>query len=295
MTEFNDDLDESELVDELLKEPEEGCEEEVVQETPGEPKREINRWYKKECFSCRTVSSYKAKQRPENCPHCGILFWDKPSDEYKLFVLQKQFFESGRDNRVMTAMFLGIKEYAANMIKGRAKRTKVFTKTYIDEKSADAATIIVEQFLKNPNYQINVSFGGCLNRVLNGVMYKGQTFDKYLSLNQPMFSGSHELQDNLARIGLAHHEEKFLYFSTPQLSETSCSSEVFELVEKISASLKMVQNTNASLGYLLVLKHKLSKKRVGFIEAFYKSFGYDHRENFEKAEIVIRRFLKEVR
>ncbi len=287
-------LDEEALVEEALAEEDEE-EAEEVESPDGGPKKEINRWYKKECFSCHVVSNYKAKQRPEHCPHCGIEFWDKPSDEYKLFVIQKQFFESDRDHRIMTALFLGIKDYAANMIKGRAKRTRIFTKTYIEEKSMDAATIIIEQFLKNPEYRIKMSFGGCLNRVLNGVMYKEQTFDRHMSLNQPMFSGTHELQDSLGRIGLAHHAEKFMYDQTPFAQENACSSELYGVIDKISNTLIQVQSTEASLSYLLILKHKLSKKRVGFIEAFYKSFGYEHRENFEKAEIVIRRFLKDNR
>ena len=259
-------------------------------------KKPSNRIYEKTCFSCGKTTVYEAKQRPEVCPNCGMKYWDKPADERDLFLLQDKYYDSGRDKKFAALLYIKIKDYSANLIKHRAKTTTSFRKSFIEDKSAEAASTLVEQYLKNPNYRVHTSFGMNLNWILNGVLYKDHDNDGEVSLNSMSpHNDNQELQDNLDRAGVACNPEIFVVHAPTVQPSTTCSADLSELIEKIRHSIQQNQSTSHSLGYLLVFHHKLSRQRKGFIEAFYRSFGYDNRDNFEKSELVIMNFLKETR
>jgi len=128
---------------------------------------------------------------------------DKPQIEQDLFKLQDEYFEKRNkyDNElekyrkgeiddlpedesqeVWGRMLEKTYEYCKSFVKQRCKH-KYRPPEEVTDKSIQAAYLFMNQYIKNPNFLIDVSFGGMIQPKVVEAMYKKTKNDDNLSLN----------------------------------------------------------------------------------------------------------------
>jgi hypothetical protein len=150
-----------------------------------------------ETSCCGNRVEWGRGEGPEVCPHCGNKYYKKPDLENKLFVLQDQFLEdynkTGSTKILGEKMFPLIQEYAINMIKGLIKGKKSLDSEELDSRSWDAATLLIEVIMKDPEHRMRYSFGKYLGDLCKSVCYSTKNHEHTYSLNSILRDGETEL------------------------------------------------------------------------------------------------------
>jgi hypothetical protein len=197
--------------------------------------------------------------------------------------LQDKWEQDFGNKNIASEMFLLIQEYARNIIKARIRGRLRYTNTKLDEQSYEAASLLMEYYLRDPAYRVK-SFFGCLDRMLDGVMYGSQREDKVRSLNAISERGS-ELQDNLVRMKVG----------VPQVIREPFYREKIEklegVVDLISERIRSSQSSFHSLVFALALRNHTRVKKIAIVDRMFEPLSNEHRENYEKSQLIIRNYL----
>ena len=113
----------------------------------------------KQCANCGTTVVYGYGTKPAVCPVCGNKWWDKPTDEFNLFMLQNDYISSGRQPEKLSLMYEGLIRYSENLIKKNLKGKAVLDPERIHEQAEDTALNFLEVYLKKEDYIVEFSFG----------------------------------------------------------------------------------------------------------------------------------------
>lgn len=248
------------------------------------------------CPFCKKSISFIGNDVPIKCPHCGSLYIFKPRDERRLFILQDRYYQSGRSQDVLGEMYVEMQRYAGNMAKHQAKKTRSFSKSYIDEISSEAAVRLVESYLKHPDYRVKVSFGMILSKKVVSIMHdtEQQKMDATISLDQPIFSGGSRIADSLARLHLGAIDQ--LYEQSSRISDENARTrrEFIRMLDQIYLKIRQDQGMKASLLFLCAIRLQLFARRpISAIDRFYEVFGSKTRSNMEKAELLLREMTRQ--
>lgn len=139
----------------------------------------------RKCQHCGEIVRYSYGTTPQKCPFCGSPYWNRPREEYKLFTIQDEYLESGRDLKKLAPMYEILVFYAENIIKRAIKGKVLFSPEILNEKAQDVALNFFEMYFKKEDYQVNLSFGGILSKIALGILYnpKVKQNDTILSLD----------------------------------------------------------------------------------------------------------------
>jgi hypothetical protein len=150
--------------------------------------------YIKKCNICKKQITWIHGSKPEVCPHCLAIRWDKPYDEAILFNLQKKYLENNRDSKILGEMYLKMLPYAhkiANKMIGRSLR---YDEDKLEQKVEDAVTYFIHYFLKRSDYYITESFGFQILKALQQQFYnkKQKNIDaNEMSYDEPIKDGEY--------------------------------------------------------------------------------------------------------
>jgi hypothetical protein len=251
--------------------------------------------YIKTCPVCKESISFVGNDIPKICPHCGLAYWFKPKDERGLFTLQDKYLNGGRKSTDLGPMYLEMKRYTENILKGRARKKKAFSKAFLEEKSIDATNRLMERYLKEPNFYIRASFGMMLSKSL-GSMYnkKDLMIDQAVSLDQSFFENGSKLVDNLSRLKLGA-AETFYQRSSKNPDENQNTVVAFcDALDKIHSTIREQQGPRNAILFLAGIRLQLFARRPAHAaEKFYSTFGSNTRDNIERAELLLRDRVKE--
>jgi hypothetical protein len=128
---------------------------------------------KKVCNHCGKTNEW-VKRKPVKCKFCDILYWEKPVNEIKLFVLQDEYLKS-RDSNVLGKMALIIYEIARNIIIKKLKNSRKIQQEDIEDKTSDTVEKLLSYYLKKPNFSISDSFTGYIDQVVLYPLYNKKT------------------------------------------------------------------------------------------------------------------------
>lgn len=139
----------------------------------------------RKCQHCGEIVRYSYGETPQECPFCGSPYWNRPREEYKLFMIQDDYIASGYDRSKLSPMYEILVFYAENIIKRAIKGRVLFAPELLNEKAQDIALNFFESYFKKEHYVVNSSFGGILSKIALGVLYspKVKATDDLLSLD----------------------------------------------------------------------------------------------------------------
>lgn len=139
----------------------------------------------RKCQHCGEIVRYSYGETPQECPFCGSPYWNRPREEYKLFMIQDSYIASGYDKAKLSPMYEILVFYAENIIKRAIKGKVLFAPEVLNEKAQDIALNFFESYFKKEHYVVNSSFGGILSKIALGVLYnpRVKATDELLSLD----------------------------------------------------------------------------------------------------------------
>jgi hypothetical protein len=242
---------------------------------------------------------------PDKCPFCGCKYYDKPDLEMKLFVLQDEWLEEYNKNKstiiLGEKMFPIIQEYAINMIKGMIKGKRSLAEEELQERSFDAATLLIEVILRDPDHRMRYSFGDYLSRLCKSVCYSTKNHEKTFSLNSLLKDGETEFGEKI----VANAYELSGGLEAPQevqmdnrLEMREVREDVIEkLIRLIEKSAKILFDNTGSyehkIMYLQGLLMKFENGNSQLLSEFFEVAGKAIKNYVERGELIIFDNLRE--
>jgi hypothetical protein len=245
-------------------------------------------------------------ESPDRCPFCGCEYYDKPNLEMKLFVLQDQWLEEYNKNKSTTIlgekMFPIIQEYAINIIKGMIKGKRSLQDDELQERSFDAATLLIEVILRDTDHRMKYSFGDYLSRLCKSVCYSTKNHEKTFSLNSMLKDGETEFGETIVAntyelSGGVEDAQELRMNNRMELGEVreDAIKKIIGLVEK-SAEI-LFDNTGSYEQKIMYLQGLLIKFEYGSartLSEFYEYSGETIKNYVERGEITILDNLREM-
>lgn len=257
--------------------------------------------YKRTCAYCGKTVEYYHSEKPEYCPYCGAYNYIKPKTETKLFLLQKQYLEHGRDNEVLGKMYLILKDYAKSMIKIQLQKSGMTKYNYddIDMKASDAATLLLEYYLTKPSFKIEQSFGGYLKDKVKQALYNKteQREDSYASFNSLLVDSEGQSEE----IGELKERLNFDYIFGDEdeyrkrvLSEKELIEGIHRIIDKIIETVNMNYSIKDSLLLLIGVYVRINNpNNSSVMSLYYKYFGSRYKDFIDSALLLLYEFIKE--
>lgn len=248
----------------------------------------------KKCSNCKKYITYEVSSMPENCPNCSSLFWNKPNEERILFNLQKEYLDSGRKIERLDPMYRHLIFYAGNIIKSILRNKHILPQEEFDEKAIDIASKVIERYLKDPEMNVRVSFGGLLIPVSQGVLFGSRKDDRHDSLNAKILDSKKELEESIDLIGYDPLFQRKHDFERKVIEEsTTVINSTYDLLMNIYQRIHYTETSKSvSLLYLVAMKNRLFKNSNRLMDKFYEFSGNTVKDDVRKTELVLRDFLK---
>jgi hypothetical protein len=243
-------------------------------------------------------------ESPEACPFCGCKYYDKPNLEMKLFVLQDQWLEEYNKNKSTAIlgekMFPIIQEYARNMIKGMIKGKRSLSEDELQERSFDAAALLIEVILRDPDHRMRHSFGDYLSRLCKSVCYSTKNHEKTFSLNSMLKDGETEFGETIVAdayelSGGREEPQELKMGNRVEMREAreDVVEKIMGLVEKSAEILfDNAGGCERKIMYLQGLLMKFENGNAKALSEFYEISGKAIKSYVERGELMIFSYLK---
>jgi hypothetical protein len=258
---------------------------------------------------CRNYVEWGWGQAPKVCPYCGSVHWQKPALEYFLFTEQDKFVQEYPDTtRLGKKMFPLILDYAKNLIQGLIKGNTTLNSDDLDEKANDAATMLLEVILKDPNHSMKWSFGEYLKRLCKSVTFGPKDHEQTFSLNSILGDGERELGDTIVvkahtggidvAAGNDEDVEEFRMnnsYESEYKEQENLPTKMISIVEKSADAIwSNTQKQEDCILFLLGMILKFKTKDEKALLDFYTMAGTQTKKFVEKGELVLYSYLKSI-
>jgi len=254
--------------------------------------------YYRTCAYCGNVVTYYHTNKPTHCPYCGASKFVKPKTETTLFLLQKKYFDSGRDPAVLAELYKKMKPYTISLIKKGPLKNFYYEYDDLDIKASEATSLVIEYYLAKPAFKIESSFGGYLNYKIKEVFYNkvDQKEDQMLSLNGliPNQEGkTKEVQDLSMQMNLQpifYDENKHLRY---ERNKKEVLEGVYKIIDLIYNTARQELSVKDATFVILGILIRVQKDGLRNIDAYYHLFGSKYKKHVDKALLFLYEFIKE--
>lgn len=247
----------------------------------GERDSEGHKMMSRECSCCGKPVEFAFRHKPDKCPYCGSVYWDKPRDEYKLFMLQDEFLNGGRDLHVLGRMYPVLESYSENFVKKALRNRIIMTPEQIHDKASDMAFTILKSYEgNNKDYKVRGSFGGLLQKIRLGVM-----FGTNVQQDDQMLSLDYEIKENVTLMNnptsfIDDGEENRAKYESDAYSECvrneseHMDGTVCDLIFDEHRKMREMRDDRMdSLLFLVAIRNNFLKGRKGLMDDMYSLYG----------------------
>lgn len=277
------------------------------------------------CPSCKQEVVYGRGSKPDRCPHCDSLYWEKPDVEYQLFILQDEFllnreklmfewevknkrktptigdegfydFIKEINNQADTQALLKfqaiLKLYCKKMLNKMLYGKFYFTKIFLEEKASDATNNIIFYYLSKPNFRIDNSFAGYAIWQLKGVLYcdkeeeQNKSFDQYVETNLDGFELELRNSEEFRLKSVDDFEKKFLDKNDIIIDN------IIRRIRNICTELKKNFDYKTTVLVLNGISHRMSNLGSAFINNYNDWIGIENTKKVNDALYIIYQALK---
>lgn len=170
--------------------------------------------YKKLVSSCcHKEVIYDASCVPSTCPYCGNPYWNKPNDEFYLFMVQDEFIKNNRDIQILwNKAYFKMVEYAKKIIQKKV-RSSAFSMKWEElcEIATNTVIDLIDKYYRIKDYKIKGSFFGALNNISLIYLYnlKKQFEDSVLRYEDLRKDENDDDRDPLDKLPHTNHKDEF--------------------------------------------------------------------------------------
>ena len=260
----------------------------VKQMEKNEKKKHIRK-----CGLCQEKVIWAHGDRPEVCPLCGAIMWDKPKDECYLFNMQKKYVET-KDEKYLGEMYKRCFEYGKRI--ARKMLSIKLDEEVFEERVQDAVTTFIMYYLRKENYYIEISFGYQILKAIQQQFYRKKQKDidqKEISYDVPIKDVEKTFKDKISEDfddGNKYSNEAF-----DKTNKKFLIDEISNFVDKVYNIMATNKGVESAVLSMILLHNYINKKKDVYFENFYKHFGYEIKESFETEKLVLLEFLEEMR
>jgi len=242
--------------------------------------------YKRQCPICHKSIKWLYGKKPEVCPYCKSIKWDKPLDECTLFNLQKKYLKS-KDKDILGEMYKVLYPYTKNIILKMLKRCSSYDDDKLADKVQDTVTYFLSYYLRKDYYCVTDSFGQILILGAHQQLHnkKVKNIDqKEFSYDRPMKEGEDSFLEEMVADKIPLEMEK-----------DSIENDLINFIDKMYLSMYKSFGLRKALLSLKLFHFYLINKRFDFFDNFYDVFGTDLKESLEKEKLALYEFISELK
>jgi len=258
------------------------------------------------CQGCGKINKYHRRNKPKVCKYCGDKHFDKQGDEYRLFHLQDDFYEScqkGNPNKdLLTEIYFLIVEYSKPAIQTMLKRKskgKSLSPMQMEEASQYCGTKTVlnyNKWIEGKAWDgIRVNF---FNYLMSGPVlealykYGGHETKKnkhgeviqHLSLNFAIDEKNEMVDvysDNLVD-DISEVEEWYIKHDKSIIIST------LAIIDEANEILRKNYSISTALAVINGVKYTLRGDNYKFINEYFDFYGIEIKEKVDKLMMIIR-------
>ena len=264
-----------------------------------------NQIYSRLCPSCHREVEFTRGNKPEHCPHCGEVYWDKPRDEYLLFKAQEKWEKAGARVDQLGILYPMLLSYSETLVKASLRGRVVLQEEDIHDKASDMALRLISYYQRNPEtYRVRSSFGGLLSKIRLEVMYSNSSRyeDSTLSLDYEIGENT-TLMDSPFLNGLntdptidnsRYEVDAMREYETIQSEDTSniVDKIISESVDEVRRSSRPSEKFRPYL-LLVGVRNMLRRFRQSDMNNLYDYYGDTVRSDTEELMYTIHEYLLE--
>lgn len=251
--------------------------------------------YTKKCGLCLKPITWIHGNKPDICPECNAIYWDKPIDECYLFNLQEKYKQT-KDQKYLGQMYERLIIYGSKIARKMLGSAKLDQEKF-EDRVQDAVTYFISYYLKREDYYITMSFGYQIIKALQQQLYrkKQQDIDKNeLSYDAPVKGGEEKtFKDKISEDfdDGNKYDNEILH----QTNKNFVLEEISNFIDKIYNSIAENRGIDQAVLSMILLHNYILKQKDQYFEDFYKYYGYELKESFELEKLVLLEFLEELR
>jgi len=248
----------------------------------------------KKCGSCSKQVSWSHGSKPDTCPYCQAIRWDKPHDECILFNIQKKYIET-KDKQYLDLMYVKMIPYASKTIRKLLGSTKL-DDDRLEDKIEDSVTTVISYFLRKPDFYITESFGFQLLKAAQQQLYRKKQKDidtKEISYDSPIDDTDKTYKDKISEDTI-EDGNKYSHDLVNISNQIFLVKELSQFVDQVYNAIALNRGIDEAIMALVLLHHYLTKQKEEFFNEFYTYYGYHLRESFETEKVVLLAYLKEL-
>jgi len=250
----------------------------------------------KKCGVCAKQVTWIHGSKPEICPYCQAIRWDKPRDEAILFNIQKKYLET-RDQKYLGQMYLHMLPYATRIINKMLGSNVHIDEEKLQDRIEDTVTYFISYFLKRPDYYITESFGFQLLKAAQQQLYRKKQKDidmREISYDEPVKDGEDNTFKDKITEDTLEDGNKYTQSLVDISNRTYLLKEISLFIDKMYNSIALNRGVDNAVLSLVLLHHYLNKQKEPFFDKFYEYYGTDLKESFELEKIALMEFIEEI-
>jgi hypothetical protein len=219
------------------------------------------------------------------CPRCHYTYCTLPDTEKVLKILQERYYESNRDVKILYQIQSILKSYAKSMIL-REKSPIIFSIDQLDYYAQLAASFLIEEYFKNENFRIDISFGSYLGHKVKQALY---TKSEWGAADTPGLTGyslDYET-DEISSQYLARSKQDIAQEFEKEIEIQTLRDKIINLIKEFE---QYCNSPYENFMRLLGLRLFFFKSQY-YSDKFFNSFNRDGKIVMEETLQIINKFL----
>lgn len=235
------------------------------------------------------------------CPNCNSEFAEKPKNEAKYHILQKEYLET-KKSETLGKILLLVEEFAYNIICGKLRSSGKFLD---DEMINDKTSWVVEKMFKyylKPDFYIHVSAIDYISQVCLYALF-GHAFKKVeqneisvytpLSLHNGKDEGDQTILDHLSNETYMNNQWDIENIFYENIYKDNLVNHILEFMKEYLNVVAINYGFEHAFNLSQVIHHFFNNKNNRFISNWFQSkSGYQLYVNFEVFKIQLRNFFR---
>jgi hypothetical protein len=255
--------------------------------------------YNKKCAYCFNIVSYNRGEKEEVCPFCGNRNYIKIPIEQDLLECQNFYLKAREENNKKEAdkhlsnIYFLLKKYAEGKIKKKIKHTVSYCEDKLEEKAEEVAVWFLEQYLQNPEFKVEHSFGGLMDGKILKALYaeSEKRYDNLISLDSSVSDEDSTRLYDLIDVGIVNgsleHSSLYDEFLIRQVEGENLIDSIMNIIDSALAESRLTSGLVSQVYFLIGLYAMIAGKSKEEMMEYFSMTEKSYTENCVEETIEV--------